>query len=75
MVGLAAEKRLGEIRISGAHLQNIPDFIRASKPDVQLDLVYRSWHGMHFKLGKQSGRFGLPAEDLIDQTLGPGFSK
>jgi len=40
------------------------------------NLVYRSWHGMagmHFKLGEQSGRFCLPAEDLIDQTLGSGL--
>jgi hypothetical protein len=29
--------------------------------------------GMHFKLGEQSGRFCLPAEDLIDQTLGAGI--
>lgn len=39
-------------------------------------LVYRSWHGMagmEFKLGEQSGRFCLPAEDLIDQTLGAGL--
>ena len=40
------------------------------------NLVYRSWHGMagmHFSLGEQSGRFCLPAEDLIDQTLGSGI--
>ena len=39
-------------------------------------LVYRSWHGvagMEFRLGEQSGRFCLPAEDLIDQTLGGGL--
>lgn len=39
-------------------------------------LVYRSWHGlagMEFKLGEQAGRFCLPAEDLIDQTLGGGL--
>jgi hypothetical protein len=40
------------------------------------NLVYRSWHGlagMQFKLGEQAGRFCLPAEDLIDQTLGSGI--
>jgi hypothetical protein len=39
-------------------------------------LVYRSWHGlggMEFKLGEQAGRFCLPAEDLIDQTLSQGL--
>jgi|TARA_B110000037_G_scaffold222744_1_gene299244 hypothetical protein len=39
-------------------------------------LVYRSWHGlagMEFKLDEQAGRFCLPAEDLIDQTLGGGL--
>ena len=39
-------------------------------------LVYRSWHGlggMEFILGEQAGRFCLPAEDLIDQTLGGGL--
>ncbi|MFK7851680.1 MAG: YiiX/YebB-like N1pC/P60 family cysteine hydrolase [Akkermansiaceae bacterium] len=39
-------------------------------------LIYRSWHGlagMDFQLGEQSGRFCLPAEDLIDQTLGGGL--
>jgi len=39
-------------------------------------LVYRSWHGlagMEFKLGEQSGRYCLPAEDLIDQALGSGL--
>ncbi len=39
-------------------------------------LVYRSWHGlggMEFTLGEQAGRFCLPAEDLIDQTLGGGL--
>ncbi len=39
-------------------------------------LVYRSWHGlagMEFVLGEQAGRFCLPAEDLIDQTLGSGL--
>jgi hypothetical protein len=39
-------------------------------------LIYRSWHGvagMHFQLGEQAGRFCLPAEDLIDQTLGSGL--
>jgi len=41
-------------------------------------LVYRSWHGlagMNFTLGEQAGRFCLPAEDLIDQTLGSGLFK
>jgi hypothetical protein len=28
---------------------------------------------MEFKLGEQAGRFCLPAEDLIDQTLGGGL--
>lgn len=40
------------------------------------NLVYRSWHGMagmHFRLGEQSGRFCLPAEDLIEQTLSSGI--
>lgn len=39
-------------------------------------LVYRSWHGlagMEFTLGEQAGRFCLPAEDLIDQTLRSGL--
>ena len=39
-------------------------------------LVYRSWHGlagMEFTLGEQAGRFCLPAEDLIDQTLSGGL--
>ncbi|MGJ8644928.1 MAG: YiiX/YebB-like N1pC/P60 family cysteine hydrolase [Luteolibacter sp.] len=39
-------------------------------------LVYRSWHGlagMEFKLGEQAGRFCLPAEDLMDQTIGSGL--
>jgi len=38
-------------------------------------LVYRSWHGLagiEFRLGEQAGRFCLPAEDLIDQTLKGG---
>jgi hypothetical protein len=34
------------------------------------------WHGlagMEFRLGEQAGRFCLPAEDLIDQTIGSGL--
>jgi len=30
---------------------------------------------MNFTLGEQAGRFCLPAEDLIDQTLGSGLFK
>ena len=71
---------LGEV-VSRAmsHVGKLFDFsfdFRQSDRLACTALVYRSWHGlagMEFTLGEQAGRFCLPAEDLIDQTLGSGL--
>jgi hypothetical protein len=58
-----------------SHVGKLFDFRQADRLACT-NLVYRSWHGvagMEFKLGEQAGRFCLPAEDLIDQTLGGGL--
>ncbi len=74
------EQVLGEV-VSRAmsHVGKLFDFAFDFRQTDRLActaLVYRSWHGlagMEFRLGEQAGRFCLPAEDLIDQTLGGGL--
>jgi hypothetical protein len=74
------EPVLGEV-VSRAmsHVGKLFDFafdFRQADRLACTNLVYRSWHGlagMEFKLGEQAGRFCLPAEDLIDQTIGSGL--
>ncbi len=74
------EDVLGEVVLRAmSHVGKLFDFafnFRQADRLACTALVYRSWHGlggMEFSLGEQAGRFCLPAEDLIDQTLGGGL--
>lgn len=74
------EELLGEV-VSRAmsHVGKLFDFsfdFRQTDRLACTALVYRSWHGLaglEFELGEQAGRFCLPAEALMDQTIGSGL--